>query len=290
MDDLRELVKGETLDGLPGELMNYCYRAAKQVHAAGNSGFGVGAVSGATTVGLEVVNVSGADFTARFPIVRLVKPQITSDDNAEIVGEGVLWEADVPDADTTTSDIVILYAPCGDGMAAGGTLLGPCWCDVDVVSESDTHAAPIDGDAAKLRSGSSGAKIRWKPTGTGVKRCLVVLGGGGGGGGALAVIAFTYVVEVGEEPGDDYRVASPWGYTPPVVDPPSPAIWDLNSSWQTKQGDLTPLQVLDEEDQPASILVADDWFEWPQVGDKVLIISDTNSGNFQTIRKTCAGA
>lgn len=54
--------------------------------------------------------------------------------------------------------------------------------DVDVTDADHTHATATAGETAHLDSATGGrAEILWKPSGTGVKSCVVLLGSGGGG-------------------------------------------------------------------------------------------------------------
>lgn len=53
--------------------------------------------------------------------------------------------------------------------------------DVDVTDAAHTHATATPGETAYLTSAASGrAEILWKPSGTGVKTCIVLLGSGSG--------------------------------------------------------------------------------------------------------------
>lgn len=54
---------------------------------------------------------------------------------------------------------------------------GTTWCDVDITDEDHEYAKTIASDKTKLTSSAtdSGPRILWKPSGTGVKTCAVVL-------------------------------------------------------------------------------------------------------------------
>jgi hypothetical protein len=184
----RNIQPGEVLEGYPTDAHNAFFQTSQRMAAMGRPALPPGMSSGSSVVPIEVFNKSGADIDARFPILRLTKPLLTPDDNEGIVDDdGDLWEGDTPDAETQIADIAVMQAPIANDEPGWGVLLGPTWCDVDITDEAHTHAAPIDGDDTKLASGTVGARIRWKPEGTGVKRCKIIRGGGGSSGGGVSI-------------------------------------------------------------------------------------------------------
>jgi hypothetical protein len=86
---------------------------------------------------------------------------------------------------------------------------GPTWVNVDVLDESHGFADVKDGDATQLQSGDSGAaKILWKPSGTGTKRCYVLLGIEPS---ASSVLRAYYIASGVENPADNRVI---WGSIP----------------------------------------------------------------------------
>ena len=83
---------------------------------------------------------------------------------------------------------VILTEPIKNGLIGRARISGISCVQVNVVSESHTHADVQEGQTGHLKSGTSGlAMILWKESGTGVKWALVRIGGGSGGGGAFKI-------------------------------------------------------------------------------------------------------
>jgi hypothetical protein len=82
-------------------------------------------------------------------------------------------------APTSALDPVLILSEPHNG-STGGTVraifAGIAVCDVNVTLATHGFAAPVSGDTAKLTSGVFGpARILYKPSGTGVKRCIVEL-------------------------------------------------------------------------------------------------------------------
>ncbi len=133
-----------------------------------------------------------ASIDTEFPVLKIGEPMFTTDDRDNVLYEPIAFKGDTPDAGTTVGEIAIIQGPIfgsddADVLSRGqGIIMGPTWCTVEVTDEAHTHAAPTDGENTKLTSGSSGAKIYWKESGTGTKKAVVILGGGGDGGGAVA--------------------------------------------------------------------------------------------------------
>lgn len=69
----------------------------------------------------------------------------------------------------------VLLEPIGDGKSGPCAIAGVVWAWADVTDSSHTHCGLKSGDATKLSSGTEGAPIIWKETGTGTKRVLINL-------------------------------------------------------------------------------------------------------------------
>jgi hypothetical protein len=142
--------------------------------AAGRPGVGGGAPDEAT-LRIQVLNDAGEAIEVPFPILRLTDPVFTVDDDANTPFNGVQFRGDKPDAETG-ANFVVVQGHLAAGEAREAVLVGPCWAKVDVTDEAHTQATSIDGDAEKLASATSGAKILWKEAGTGEKWAVVFLG------------------------------------------------------------------------------------------------------------------
>lgn len=91
-------------------------------------------------------------------------------------------KAIAPTADTNHPLLVL------DGIAPGeygpALVLGVGVCDVSVMDTSHVRAKCLAADTTKLASGTDGPVtiLAKESSGTGVKKCIVLVGGGGGGG------------------------------------------------------------------------------------------------------------
>lgn len=127
---------------------------------------------------VTIKNVSGADLTAPFPILRLTDPIFTPTDDDKVHRKGVKFKADTPDAETSTN-FVVLQGPCASNKFTAAVIQGATWCKVNVSSSSHTHATAEAGNTSSLVSGMTGVRILWKESGTGVKWAVVLIGGDG---------------------------------------------------------------------------------------------------------------
>lgn len=193
--------KGDKVTGIPTDDWNEFCRTAKTVSQFIKNPFQPGQSSVADTLTIQVFNETGAQIEARFPILKITAPAFTFEDRESVIDEGISFNGDTPDSDTTIADIVIVQGPIQDGVSGPGIKAGYSWCEVDVTDEAHTHAAPSDGDNEKLASGSSGASILWKESGTGTKKAVVLLGGGGGSD-AGKLFKMIVVVDILEASGD----------------------------------------------------------------------------------------
>lgn len=126
------------------------------------------------------INDAGETLTSRFPIVRLTTPAIAPADTTDTAGvalRGVQFKCAKPDEDSLLT-FAVLQGPCKNGEPAAAAIVGLTWCIINVTDADHEFATAVDGDAAKLVSAASGVPIKWKPSGTGDKLCIVLLGGG----------------------------------------------------------------------------------------------------------------
>lgn len=172
----KELRKGQRLEGLPADDWNEFCRTAKQFAELRRLGNGTGQVASLSALTPIVFNKTGADITARFPVLKLSAPMLTTAAGDHVVDDAIQFEGETPDANTMIGDVAILQGPVRNDEEIAAVLIGHTWCDVSVTDSSHEYAGPTSGDDTKLTSGASGAKILWKPSGTGVKRCLVYMG------------------------------------------------------------------------------------------------------------------
>lgn len=142
----------------------------------------------------RIVNTEAAIDVA-FGILFICEPINKPADRASAPYEGLNLCGEHP---TTTlidggKSWVILQEPAPANRAVPFVATGESWVQIDVQSEADTTAGPVDGDSEKLKSGIGEATIVWKEPGTGTKWAIVRLGGGGGGQarGAVAIIIGT---------------------------------------------------------------------------------------------------
>jgi hypothetical protein len=174
--------KGDILPGIPTDGWNAFVHTWQRVQAMRKPGNGPGAAASVPHVIAEIQNTTGDLIDAEFPILAMGEPVFTFADNAEAIRDAPRFKGTTPDADTQIGDVAIVQGPIGDDEFRVAIIQGPAHCEIDVTDESHTHAKPKADDNTKLESATSGAKIRWKESGTGTKKAVIVLGGGAGGG------------------------------------------------------------------------------------------------------------
>lgn len=114
-------------------------------------------------------------------VVTYADAVISPEDKPLAVAESPIFEAGTPA--TSTDAFAITIAPCRANKYARAVSVGIAVVDIDVTDEAHTHANATPDETAYLTSAESGrAEILWKPEGTGVGKCVVLLGGGGGSG------------------------------------------------------------------------------------------------------------
>jgi hypothetical protein len=130
-----------------------------------------------------VKNASGADRN-RFDVLGIDNTVVTPSDNLDQFKNKVALGGVTPTESDHTGRFVILLEPLVSGAIGQAVAAGVSPAQVDVQDEDDRFADVKDGDAASLKTASSGAAaILWKESGTGVKWAVVRIGAGGGGGG-----------------------------------------------------------------------------------------------------------
>lgn len=189
---IRRVIPGERRRALQAEVVNTV--ADLQPHVAkvqSLGGFATPAVqAGDRSWSLEaaVANATGGAIDAAFAVLAIESPSIEPEETpatpidsttASEIDRLVRLEGTTPSGDDPLW--CIAAGPVADGAIVTGVLQGLAWAEVDVVTETDTHATTVDGETTHLTSATSGrATIVWKQPGTGRRWVLVELGGGGG--------------------------------------------------------------------------------------------------------------
>lgn len=190
MDGIRELRKGETLDGIPADTWNAFVRCLKIVDGIKRQGNTPGIVSNALP-SIEVFNKTGSDITARWPILKLDAPALTIDNGEHVVDDQILFNGTTPVVSTPIGEIAVLQGPVLNNDTRDAVFVGPTWCEIDVTDDTHQFARAGDADNTKFESGTTGAKILWKEGGTGTKKAVVMLGGGSADEGVRYVLVIT---------------------------------------------------------------------------------------------------
>ena len=180
------ITPGERLPGIRSEDHNAFYAAWKDFAQGGGRGNGPGGSSGARRLTTLVQNNSGGDINARFPVLELTGPLITTDDREAVVEDGIVFEGIEPSSSTATKDIAILQAPAISGQTMEAVIVGPTWVKLELPEWDETYttAGPTDGDSTKLTAGAGGITVVWHATPEDAMAptevwALVMLGGGG---------------------------------------------------------------------------------------------------------------
>lgn len=186
LNELPTFEVGERLRGFPGKRMQQIVDAIQDVDGIPSASLdeGIGPVTQRALV-LSVANQHSAEIE-RFHILGfkdLVDPpnDAAADGGEQDAQAEFLVNGELPDTSSHGTNILIAQEPIGtlvDNGAGNCMIIGVSRVKVDIKNESDTTAGLITGDATKLESGKAGATILYKPAGTGVKWCLVLLGGG----------------------------------------------------------------------------------------------------------------
>lgn len=144
---------------------------------------------------LFVANTTGAAVDAAFPVFRLAMPVNLPKDNADALYQRpIVLEGKQPGNATESggNGWGVAQSPLPDQGVVEVVTNGVTSVKLEVVSEDDEFAAPIDGNTSRLKSGSTGARILWKEEQSqetnGERWAIVQLGGGGGGSALQRVI------------------------------------------------------------------------------------------------------
>lgn len=131
---------------------------------------------------VKVVNKSGAN-KREFAILgiddaALTIPDAGSDDAPDwSILQCVALECIAADATDHATKFVVTLQPLAVDAVGDAVILGVTWARIDIGDEDDGYAEIYSGDSTRLQSATSGyARILWKPSGTGLKWCVVELG------------------------------------------------------------------------------------------------------------------
>lgn len=131
---------------------------------------------------VHIVNKSGYD-VHEFDILgidnsALTPPTIGVDDSAdEVILGGVQLECVELDDTEHADRFVVALEPIADGESGRAVIAGVTWARVAIQTSDDLFADLDDSDSTKfVGSISDGEQILWKPSGTGDKWCIVLLG------------------------------------------------------------------------------------------------------------------
>ena len=170
---------GERLDGYPAKSHNFFGESIEELLNTRESAAVLKTKKQHSRL-VVLVNNTAVDINEMFPILRLEKALFDPGVNTDALLRGVSFLGKKPDEETTTNlKFAVVQGPMKADEPKSAIVIGETWVKVDVVAESDELAAPIDGDATKLKSGAAGVPILWKETGIGDKWAIVLLGGGG---------------------------------------------------------------------------------------------------------------
>ena len=174
-NQIRRYQPGEKLRGFPVESWRI---VADSIEEFKGSQQNLPTPFNASTRSFEIIlNKHTVDLDDPFQVLRLDAPVNKAADNPDAPYQTLTWEGIAPDSAAANGNAswVVLQKPAAQDRDAPAVLFGPSWVKVDVQSESDLMAGPIDGDVTKLKSGY-GVPIIWKESGTGIKWAIVQLG------------------------------------------------------------------------------------------------------------------
>ncbi|REJ65827.1 MAG: hypothetical protein DWQ31_16575 [Planctomycetota bacterium] len=181
MSNLKRIQVGESLQGFPANTWNaLCDAADNQRLVKGQANPPRPAPTGKNDP--RIVN-TGSAIDVAHGILMICEPINKPDDRPSAPYEGLHLCGEHPTQQHLDDGLswVICQEPAKQNRAVPFVAVGQSWVQIDIQDESDTTAGPVAGETDHLVSGEGAATIVWKPTGTGVKMCIVQLGGGGGG-------------------------------------------------------------------------------------------------------------
>jgi hypothetical protein len=122
-----------------------------------------------------VQNDSGEDLD-QFDVLGLDIPLISPDDNLPEFSKQVTFSGIMPDSDEHRGRFCVLQQPLGVDKIGRAVVSGVTPARVYINDTADEYADVTTNEATRLDSGPFGARVLWKPTGTGEQLCTVRLG------------------------------------------------------------------------------------------------------------------
>lgn len=174
MSTPKRLTTGERLKGLPGQTWDMFVDHIQSDHS--NTileTFGL-----TVPQGIGVIVYSSTRFT-RYSIVSVGSiykdPNVT--ENESYKHQPPVFQISAPLSEPRAPGILV--EPIKESGFGYVLLSGMTWADVSITDESHGYAEVSPGDSDKLVSADEpGLEIYWKPSGTGIKRCAIMLCGG----------------------------------------------------------------------------------------------------------------
>ena len=123
---------------------------------------------------LRIRNDSGGDLS-QFGVLGIDGVVFNESDNSNEFKANTTLKGSTPVIATHAGNFAVLLEPCKDGKFARCVISGHCVVQVDMI-DADDNWCDVKASSANLSSyGAGSAQIIHKPTGTGVKWCLVNL-------------------------------------------------------------------------------------------------------------------
>ena len=127
---------------------------------------------------VDVLNASGSDIGNRFGILAIDDLIVTPTDNQSEFENNWGFKGVTPDESNAEhrGNFIVTDGPIANGAIGRGRAFGITPVTIDVTNEDHIFADITDSDTTMLTSGVTGARIKWKESGTGQKKALVMLG------------------------------------------------------------------------------------------------------------------
>lgn len=175
---LRKLHPGQILQGLPHENLNLPIDNKRRLDALIPPRPLNGAGHHQTLRSTSVINITGADIPARFPILAIEEPTLNPVDNGEqLFGRQIPLNGQIPTDSTSPTKIMVGTGPMVVGKAGHAVTSGVTWCRVNFSSLTHTRARPTNS-TENLVSATEGLPILWPdpPDSMGEQWALVLVG------------------------------------------------------------------------------------------------------------------
>lgn len=186
-DNMRKVRTGDALD-IPAETFNTFIDSARDFLQRQSDLRRSGARNSRNSGIILVKNVSGSD-RERFHILGLKDTIILPADNEDEFKNKIALTGETPSTSTHAGKFAILLEPLKNNSIGLAMVSGVSQVRLSVTSETDTCADLSDGNAALLKTASTGpAQILWKETGTGTKWGVVRFPFATGGGSAIQLV------------------------------------------------------------------------------------------------------